>query len=196
MIRYVLLLLVILLCTGCTTKGEITYVPVEPPARQITKQEHASEPSMLLNVTHNNIGLVNIVTDLKIDVGFIIPLDKYRKTSSYGERWGRLHKGIDLAVPEGTPIKASCSGFISTVKKGDTGYGYHIVIDHSSVLSENYCTRYAHMSSFADVKVGDYVKQGQIIGYSGNTGNSTGPHLHFEIIKDNTYINPESLLDF
>ncbi len=96
-------------------------------------------------------------------------------TSPFGQRWGRLHAGIDLASPTGTPIRAADSGKV--VLRGFTGgYGNYTCIQHSSSLS----TCYAHQSRFG-VSNGQNVSKGQVIGYVGNTGNSTGAHLHFEV---------------
>jgi murein DD-endopeptidase MepM/ murein hydrolase activator NlpD len=96
-------------------------------------------------------------------------------TSGYGYRWGRLHEGIDIAVPEGTPIRAAASGTV-IIAGWTGGYGNYTCIDHGGGLS----TCYGHQSGYA-ISAGQSVVQGQIIGYSGNTGSSTGPHLHFEV---------------
>ncbi len=90
-------------------------------------------------------------------------------TSPFGYRWGRLHAGIDIAVPVGTPIHAAASGTVALAGWVD-GYGNYTCIDHGGGLA----TCYAHQSSLA-VSVGEHVTQGQVIGYSGNTGHSTGP---------------------
>lgn len=99
-------------------------------------------------------------------------------TSGFGYRWGQLHEGIDIAVPEGTPIRAAADGTVillqSEAESG--GYGNYTCIDHGGGLS----TCYAHQSSFG-TSVGAHVSQGDVIGLSGNTGHSTGPHLHFEV---------------
>jgi murein DD-endopeptidase MepM/ murein hydrolase activator NlpD len=99
-------------------------------------------------------------------------------TSGFGYRWGQLHEGIDIAVPEGTPIRAAADGTVilmqSEAESG--GYGNYTCIDHGGGLS----TCYAHQSSF-ETSVGAQVSQGDVIGLSGNTGHSTGPHLHFEV---------------
>ena len=90
-------------------------------------------------------------------------------------RWGKMHQGVDFAMPVGTQIRAAAAGKV--IKAGTAGdYGQLVVIKHS----EGFETRYAHNSKIT-VKVGQYIKQGDIIAYSGNTGRSTGPHLHFEI---------------
>jgi len=109
--------------------------------------------------------------------GFIWPLEG-TVTSGFGYRWGRMHEGIDISVPEGTPIRAVASGTVILLQSEyeSGGYGNYTCIDHGGGLSS--C--YAHQSSFA-TSVGAQVSQGDVIGLSGNTGNSTGPHLHFEV---------------
>jgi murein DD-endopeptidase MepM/ murein hydrolase activator NlpD len=95
--------------------------------------------------------------------------------SSPGGIGSTYHEGIDISVPEGTPIRAAASGTV-IMASYNGGYGNYTCVDHGSGLS----TCYAHQSGFA-VSAGQSVDQGQIIGYSGNTGSSTGPHLHFEV---------------
>jgi murein DD-endopeptidase MepM/ murein hydrolase activator NlpD len=96
-------------------------------------------------------------------------------TSGFGWRWGRMHEGIDIAVPTGTPVAAAAAGTV--IHAGWMGgYGNLVVIDHGGGLS----TAYGHNSSVA-VGYGQPVAQGQIIAYAGSTGNSTGPHVHFEV---------------
>ncbi len=106
--------------------------------------------------------------------GLIWPVDGI-VTSGFGYRWGRMHEGIDISVPEGTPIRAAASGTVILAAYSG-GYGNYTCIDHGGGLS----TCYAHQSGYA-VSSGQSVAQGQTIGYSGNTGSSTGPHLHFEV---------------
>jgi murein DD-endopeptidase MepM/ murein hydrolase activator NlpD len=109
--------------------------------------------------------------------GFIWPVEG-TVTSGFGYRWGRMHEGIDISVAEGTPIRAAASGTVILMQSEyeSGGYGNYTCIDHGGGLS----TCYAHQSSFA-TSVGAQVSQGDVIGLSGNTGNSTGPHLHFEV---------------
>jgi len=117
-------------------------------------------------------------------VGLIVPIASKgitRGITSY-------HTGIDYRADVGTPVVASQSGKIVESTGGwGRGWGNSLVVDHGGGLH----TRYAHLSSFA-VGVGNYVKQGQIIGYSGNTGLSTGPHLHFEAHVNGRVVNPYS----
>jgi murein DD-endopeptidase MepM/ murein hydrolase activator NlpD len=106
--------------------------------------------------------------------GLIWPLDG-PVSSGFGYRWGRMHEGIDISVAEGTPIRAAKAGTV-IMASYNGGYGNYTCVDHGSGLS----TCYAHQSGFA-AAAGQSVDQGQVIGYSGNTGSSTGPHLHFEV---------------
>jgi murein DD-endopeptidase MepM/ murein hydrolase activator NlpD len=97
----------------------------------------------------------------------------------------KMHTGIDFAAPIGTPIYATADGKIEEVKTQFSGYGKMIVIDHGF----GYKTRYAHMHEFA-IRMGQNVKRGDLIGYVGDTGLSTAPHLHYEVLLNNVLINP------
>ncbi len=120
---------------------------------------------------------------------YIMPVEDYVFTSSYGPRWGRAHEGIDLAVSTGTEVSAAAEGVV--IQSGwNGGYGISIYVDHGNGI----ITRYGHLSQ-AYAQVGRKVKQGEIIGLSGNTGNSTGPHLHFEIRIGDESVNPENYVD-
>ncbi len=111
-------------------------------------------------------------------------------TSGFGNRIDpiykttKFHAGIDFAVPAGTKIYATGKGTVLTAGN-DGAYGQAVVIDHAF----GYQSRYAHMSKLA-VKAGQKVKRGDLIGYVGNTGKSTGPHLHYEVVKNGQRINP------
>ena len=115
------------------------------------------------------------VNDYGLSTGFIWPADGVF-TSGFGWRWGRIHAGIDIAAPIGTPILAAASGVVDYASWSDGGYGNMIDIRHA----DGTITRYAHMNELY-VKEGQTVSQGQTIGAMGSTGFSTGPHLHFEI---------------
>lgn len=106
---------------------------------------------------------------------YMYPCTNWPITSNYGYRWGRLHAGTDVGVPTGTTVRASRAGQV-TVAGWVGGYGYCVMIDHGDGIT----TVYGHLSEVT-VSVGQYVDQGQQIALSGNTGRSTGPHLHFEI---------------
>ena len=123
------------------------------------------------------------------------PINGARLSSSFGMRkhpilgYNKMHRGTDFAAPKGTPIMASGNGIIK--KAGWCGGGGNCVkIKHNST----YETVYAHMKSFAKgMKVGKKVRQGQIIGYVGSTGMSTGPHLHYEVIVNGKKVNSQTL---
>jgi murein DD-endopeptidase MepM/ murein hydrolase activator NlpD len=110
-------------------------------------------------------------------------------TSGYGWRWGRMHRGIDVAGPVGTPIVASAPGVVSYAGWNDGGYGYLVEVDHA----DGTMTRYAHNSRLL-VSNGQQVSQGQQISEMGSTGFSTGPHLHFEIHAPQGVVNPMAYL--
>jgi murein DD-endopeptidase MepM/ murein hydrolase activator NlpD len=105
-------------------------------------------------------------------------------TSAYGERWGRMHTGIDVAASYGEPVRAAQSGKVIRASWFG-GYGNCVEISHGNGL----VTRYAHMSSFG-VEVGQFVEKGQVIGRVGSTGISTGPHIHFETLVNGVPKNP------
>lgn len=121
---------------------------------------------------------------------YVLPVTGYVVTSCFGSRWGRNHNGIDLAVDSGTPVVASAKGIVIQAGWNDS-YGISVYIEHENGT----VTRYAHLSE-ASVSVGQAVEQNQIIGLSGSTGRSTGPHLHFEIRVDENPVNPSEYLDF
>lgn len=111
-------------------------------------------------------------------------------TSSFGSRWGRNHNGIDIGAGTGTPVYASDNGTVIYSQYNDGGYGYLIQIDHGN----GYVTYYGHCSELL-AKVGDVVAKGDLIAKVGNTGRSTGPHLHFEVRKNGEVQNPENYLN-
>lgn len=117
-----------------------------------------------------------------------VPTNRY-VSSHYGYRnifgYREFHTGIDIPAPGGTPIIASNSGVVTTARYASTGYGNRVIIDHGG----GYKTLYAHCQSL-NVTVGQYVNQGDVIGYVGTTGMSTGNHLHFEIRINDATVNP------
>lgn len=117
-----------------------------------------------------------------------VPTNRY-VSSHYGYRnifgYREFHTGIDIPAPERTPIIASNSGVVTTARYASTGYGNRVIVDHGG----GYKTLYAHCYSL-NVKVGDYVAQGDVIAYVGSTGMSTGNHLHFEIRENDVTVNP------
>ncbi len=115
---------------------------------------------------------------------WVLPVKDYTFTSEFGQRWGRLHGGIDLAGPTGTPIYAANDGRVIYAGWAD-GYGYLVKIDHGNGV----VTYYGHNSEIL-VEVGDWVTVGQQISEMGSTGFSTGPHLHFEVRINGERIDP------
>lgn len=123
------------------------------------------------------------------------PIDGARMSSGYGMRhhpvlgYNKMHKGVDFAAPRGTPIYAAGNGVVEKAGRNG-GYGNYIRIRHKNGLK----TAYAHMRKFAKgMSAGKRVSQGQVIGYVGTTGRSTGPHLHFEVLKNGKQVNPKSI---
>ena len=136
--------------------------------------------------------------------GFICPLKSYTRISSeYGWRKNpvtgvnKLHAGTDFAAPAGTPIYAAASGYVQVAGWSSGGYGNYVIIYHGKMSDGNqYSTLYGHMRSVA-TSAGKYVKQGELIGYVGSTGNSTGNHLHLEVWKGGSKanaVNPRSYI--
>ena len=138
--------------------------------------------------------------------GFICPLKSYSRISSeYGWRKNpvtgvnKLHAGTDFAAPGGTPIYAAASGYVQVAGWSSGGYGNYVIIYHGKMSDGNtYSTLYGHMKSVA-TSAGKYVKQGELIGYVGSTGNSTGNHLHLEVWKGGSKanaVNPRGYIPF
>lgn len=125
-----------------------------------------------------------------VSIPSLRPINRGRISSGFGMRWHpvrggrRMHKGVDLAAPTGTPVYATANGIVTLARSG-RGYGLYIKIDHGADLE----TRYAHLSRIA-VAVGEQVNKGEVIGYVGSTGWSTGPHLHYEVRVDGVAVNP------
>lgn len=123
--------------------------------------------------------------------GWVKPLKSYTITSPFGMRihpiskvW-KMHEGVDMSAPQGTPIYAAKSGKVTTTSYQAGGAGYYVSINHG----DGFSSIYMHMTHYI-VKPGNYVNAGQVIGYVGSTGGSTGPHLHFGISYNGTYVNP------
>ena len=125
------------------------------------------------------------------DDQWLTPLTKYRLTSPFGMRYhpilkrDRMHNGIDMAAAANTPIYAARGGVVITAAYQKDGAGNYVQIDHG----DGFRSIYMHMTRYV-VAVGDFVAPGQVIGYVGSTGLSTGNHLHFGISKDGKYVNP------
>lgn len=145
------------------------------------------------NQTVNPYANVNVPDHKLIQLGKYVHPFKGIVSSEFGYRpqFGRVHKGIDLKLNVGDTIRAAFSGKIRVARYNPGGYGYFVIIRHDNGLE----TVYGHMNNFV-VRPGQIVKAGQMIGRGGNTGRSTGPHLHFETRYMGVAINPRKIIDF
>ena len=156
---------------------EKTYKNGEEAASRIVNESVVTQPVA---------AVVRVGTKHKevLKTGVLYPLDGVL-SSPFGERWGRVHEGIDIAVSEGTPVLAAECGTVCYVSENAGGYGKLVKIDHGYGV----ITAYAHLSEI-QVQVGQSVNAQSQIALSGNTGRSTGPHLHFEILNNDVPLNP------
>lgn len=157
---------------------EVTKVNGQETSRRSLDQEVLTEPVE---------EIVLVGTKVKPSRGsgqFAWPAVGGKITSGYGQRWGKLHAGIDIAGVKDRTIKASDGGKVTTAGY-HKGYGNHVVIDHGN----GYKTLYGHMKEIS-VSKGDVLQKGDKVGVMGSTGHSTGVHLHFEIIKNGKTVNP------
>lgn len=165
--------------------SKITYVP---------KKVNSTEISDLTYYASNIASIHDDNWDIKFDIkGYKegdkwVPVSRGTISSSFGERWGRMHKGIDIAAPTGTPIYAVRRGKV-IFSGWQEGYGKVVKID----IGEDTIIIYGHCSVLS-VNKDELVSTGQKIGEVGSTGNSTGPHLHFEVRKSNTPQDPQPYL--
>lgn len=122
---------------------------------------------------------------------WVLPLAKYRLTSCYAYRWGTMHYGIDMAAATGTPIRSVGAGRVVQAGWRYNGYGISVMVDHGN----GWKTLYAHASK-AYVRIGQWVSAGQTIAAVGSTGYSTGPHLHFAVVRNSfgKWVNPKPWL--
>lgn len=167
---------------GDTARTRADVITTENERRAQTETAIAAEPALDVLATSPEAGGVVSEDDNAVGVlpkgskAWVKPVNAaYIKTSGFGPRWGSFHEGQDFSMPVGTPLKAMSSGKV--ILAGRSGnYGLKIEIQYW----DGTVSYYGHASSIK-VKVGDTVAPGQLVGYSGNTGRSTGPHLHLEI---------------
>ena len=150
-----------------------------------TRGEEPHEDARRANDIMNSLDRLNLYRIAAQKAPFAIPVrDSFRYTSGFGKRWGRMHKGTDFAAPHGTPIYSTGDGVV--IHAGwQSGYGKLVKTQHEFGIE----TRYAHMSKIR-VKVGQRVSRGTRIGDMGNTGRSTGTHLHYEVRVGGQAVNP------
>ena len=152
----------------------------------------AQRQNLVSTAVHGRIGgtIPGFAAAQPVSIPSLIPVEGVKLTSEFGMRWhpvlgGRhAHKGVDLAAPVGTPIRASADGVVS---RADwfSSYGLYVALEHGGQIE----TRYGHMSRL-NVAAGQTVHKGDIIGYVGTTGRSTGPHLHYEVRIAGEAVNP------
>jgi len=174
----------------------MTRVEITPQSTHIVSE---SKNGQTHNITHGQFSqtdfplaspMLPVITKV-VAPSFVVPTVKPKVTAKYGIRgkmWNQTHQGVDLGARTGTPVYASQSGEVHLVTT-EPKWGNRIILKHEN----GYQTLYGHLNSF-DVKRGDIVTAGQVIGTVGSTGQSTGPHLHFEIRKDGQTVNPEPLI--
>lgn len=164
--------------------ADVTYMNDKEISREILKEEVVMEAVAKV-----------VERGTRIPPTYIKPISGGRQSSGFGRRnaptkgASSYHKGIDWATPTGTAVYASCGGTVTRAGWG-SGYGYVVYIDHEDGRQ----TRYGHLSKVL-VNVGQQVKQGEKIALSGNTGVSTGPHIHFEILINGSQVDPLKYLD-
>ena len=172
---------------GTFGKKEVTYLITEENG---VRTERVQTAENVLVEPENRIVIVGTKVIPSVGTGtFAWPAEGGHISSQMGHRWGRYHYGIDIARPSGYTIKASDNGVVKTAGRHST-YGNHIVIDHNN----GYETLYAHLSEIG-VSVGQVIEQGAAIGVMGSTGRSTGTHLHFEVHKNGSEVNPLAYLN-
>lgn len=163
--------------------------------QNLINRENIQSPSAELYDDWNNTyahKATELPDSFRIDLRhFHMPTTSRVVTSNFGSRWGRQHKGIDLKVYIGDTIRSAFSGKVRMVKYERGGYGKYIVIRHSNGLE----TIYGHLSKQL-VEENQVVRAGEVIGLGGNTGRSTGSHLHFETRLCGVALNPAILFDF
>ena len=158
------------------------------PLTPISMSTMGGEPdpdTLRANAILDRLDRINLYRIAVERAPFAMPVfDRYRFTSGFGSRWGRMHEGVDFAAPVGTPIYATADGVV-TEAGWSSGYGRMIEIRHEFGLS----TLYGHLNAIR-VDVGQRVSRGDRIGDMGNSGRSTGPHLHYEIRVGGDAVNP------
>ncbi len=167
--------------------GHVLYANLMVGGKKIPVYRYESEGGVVDYYRENGTSLKRILMQT--------PIDGARMSSGFGMRhhpvlgYNKMHKGVDFAAPRGTPIYAAGNGVIEKAGRNG-GYGNYMRIRHNNGLK----TAYAHMRKFAKgMSPGKRVTQGEVIGYVGTTGRSTGPHLHFEVLKNGKQVNPKSI---
>ncbi len=200
----IITLLLTLVASGATAQDMLArQAPVDRRMRSLdtlslrtaVEREEARTPASQLYDDWNNTyahRATELPDSFRINLQhFHMPCQSRVVTSNFGARWGRAHKGLDIKVYIGDTIRAAWSGKVRIVKYEGAGYGKYVVIRHNNGLE----TIYGHLSAWL-VEENQTVKAGQPIGLGGNTGRSTGSHLHFETRLCGVAINPAIIFDF
>lgn len=172
-------------CEGKEGTKKLTSEVIALNNKQVSENLLKTE---IITAVQNKEILVGIYEPIILQLGYMNRPSRGSISSTFGMRWGRMHKGIDIAANFGATINAALEGTVTYAGWQD-GYGKVIKIDHGEGIE----TTYAHCSSIA-VEKGEAVKQGKKIGEVGSTGNSTGPHLHFEVRENGEPKNPEKYI--
>lgn len=181
------------------TKLDLNKIKHDAFSKKADGVEMTEEDAALFNYNWNSQTIATAYAGLTvplnkdIDVtGYVAPV-KGKLVSAFGyrPRFGRMHRGVDLDLNVGDTVVAAFDGRVRITKFERRGYGYYVVLRHDNGLE----TVYGHLSRFL-VKPDQYVKAGQPIALGGNTGRSTGPHLHFETRFMGIALNPASIIDF
>ncbi len=159
------------------------------------KLDELSTKAMVQSLSLSDIYLKaknqSLLLERKPSIQPISPADRFWLTSTFGYRWDpftkrrKMHHGIDLAGPVGLKVYSTGAGIVEVAEFNPYGYGKEVIIDHGF----GFKSVYAHLHEIL-VSAGDTLKKGELIGELGNTGRSTGPHLHYEVRKDNRSVNP------
>ncbi len=159
------------------------------PLRLSTRGEEPDPDSLRANAILARLDKINLYRIAAEKVPFALPVKaSYRQTSKFGPRGGRMHEGVDMAAPIGTPLYATADGVVKFAGRKN-GYGLIVIIKHDFGFE----TRYAHQSRLR-VKTGQRVSRGERIGDMGNTGRSTGPHVHYEVRRNGKPVNPTTFI--
>lgn len=177
--------------------GEDELKKLETETISIINQNSITMKKMLISLAAGMFLVVTTLLSFNVDPPSRSPLKGDTQiASSFGMRMHpilkekRMHKGCDFKAPLGTEIFATSDGVVEKVNYSPEGYGYHVVIRHDT----HYKSLYGQMTADVRVEKGQVVKAGELIGFVGSSGKSTGPHLHYEVIKDGEHVDPEPYL--
>lgn len=182
--KYILILVIFCSFKQDSFKNEVVKV--------LTKASNLTEVKGIFNVIKNHNKKIPGIKKYIPTIAPINPKKTKRLSSLFGNRFHPIdgktkkHLGLDISAPYGAPVHATANGFVKKVVNSNTGYGRQVYILHGF----GFKTRYAHLEKYI-VKQGQRIKKGDIIGFVGSTGKSTGSHLHYEVIKNKKHLDPQ-----